>query len=68
MPPLPAVPGDIDGNRDVDLSDAAGFVDRLLGPFVDPVQAGWDRVDFDLDFDVDLRDLAAMQNAFDAAP
>ncbi|MBI4719361.1 MAG: PKD domain-containing protein [Planctomycetes bacterium] len=68
VPPLPAVPGDLDGDRDVDLSDAAGFVDRLLGPFVDPVQAGWDRVDFDLDYDVDLRDAAAMLIAFGAVP
>ena len=67
-PPEPAVPGDFNGDRVVDLVDHAAFVAVLLGPFVDPQRAGWYLLDFDLDFDVDfdvdLADLAAFQRAF----
>ena len=58
------VRGDADGDGDVDRADFAAFVDYLLGPFVDPQLAGWRFFDVDMDDDVDLRDLAAWQNAF----
>ena len=34
------------------------------GPLVDPELAGWYLLDFDLDFDVDLADLATFERVF----
>lgn len=61
---VPPVPGDFDGDRDVDLADWAAFQERMNGPFVNPTLAGWHIFDLDPDYDVDLRDFAHWQNAF----
>ncbi|MEK6677416.1 MAG: PKD domain-containing protein [Planctomycetota bacterium] len=64
VPPEPPVPGDFDGDADVDLVDLAGFIDRMNGPFVDPTLTGWHLFDLDPDYDVDLRDFAIWENGF----
>lgn len=64
IPLPPPVPGDFDGDGDVDLLDHKAFVLRMNGPFVDPTIAGWHLFDLDPDYDVDLRDFAVWQNAF----
>jgi len=61
VPPPPPVPGDFDGDQDVDLTDHAALVERLTGPLSDPVLAGWHLLDLDFDYDVDIRDFAAWQ-------
>jgi hypothetical protein len=61
---VPPVPGDFDGDRDVDLADWAAFQGRMNGPFEDPTLGGWHLFDLDPDYDVDLRDFAVWQNAF----
>jgi len=48
----------------VDWEDFAVFVDYLLGPYADPQLGGWPFFDIDTDDDVDLQDLAVLQNAF----
>ncbi len=59
------VPGDSDGDGDVDLDDFADFVDCLEGPEVIPAGAGClEYFDFDGDDDVDLGDFAALQGTF----
>jgi hypothetical protein len=63
------LPGDFDGDGQVDLDDYAHFADCMAGPNIppDPAQATVDACliafDFDLDNDVDLRDYAAFDGA-----
>jgi probable HAF family extracellular repeat protein len=52
MSPLP---GDLDGDGDRDLADAAGFHNAFTGPH-EPRIPGCERADLDLDADVDLDD------------
>jgi hypothetical protein len=68
--PLP-VPGDLDGDGDVDLTDYLSFADCLAGPEVPPAPPGpltpqecLDAFDFDADADVDLMDAAGFTLAF----
>ena len=61
--------GDVDGDFDVDLTDHAITADCLSGPESDVSQGVCSLEEFDLsdtddDGDVDLRDVAAIQNAF----
>ena len=60
--PGAALPGDLDGDGDVDLVDHAALVSCLAGP--DVPAAACDAVDFDRDGDVDIIDVAAFQVVF----
>ncbi|MCK4342739.1 MAG: PKD domain-containing protein [Phycisphaerae bacterium] len=60
---LPPLPGDLDGDCDVDLDDFAIFAGCMAGPD-NPYPAGCDDADLDIDDDVDLSDFAAFQSAF----
>jgi len=62
--PAQAVPGDMNQDGDVDLSDFALFRDCFLGPQNPNLQPGCQNARFDADSDVDLRDLAGFQIAF----
>ncbi|MCP4594325.1 MAG: hypothetical protein GY842_26650 [bacterium] len=65
---VPQIPGDADGDGDVELDDYAQFVGCLEGPGVVPGGANClDVFDFDDDNDVDLGDFAGMQTAFGGA-
>jgi hypothetical protein len=58
------IPGDLDANHEVSLSDVTNFVGCLGGPehpSVDPLCVA---ALFDADDDVDLRDVAGFQNRF----
>jgi len=57
------VPGDFDGDRDVDLEDWRVGFDCMLGPGVQ-VPRECRKSDMDLDGDVDLADVALFFNAF----
>ena len=63
-----SIPGDVDRDGDVDLTDQAGFISCLAGPDVLPspatprtVQECLDAFDFDGEADVDLADFARLQ-------
>jgi hypothetical protein len=63
------VPGDLDGDGDVDLGDFMLFAGALAGPAVwDPPQScdstHFIRADLDDDLDVDLADFAGFQQSF----
>lgn len=59
------VPGDFDGDRDVDLTDYAGFVACVeAGAGGGNMPDGCDAVDFDGDADLDLIDFGSLQRAF----
>jgi hypothetical protein len=58
------MPGDANGDGDVDLADFVSVTDSLLGPFDNPTQSGWQFFDVDSDSDIDLRDLASWQHRF----
>jgi len=58
----PSIPGDSDGDGDVDLADYANFADCLDQPV--PNQECLDSFDWDDDGDVDLMDFATFQVAF----
>ncbi|HNQ22519.1 MAG TPA: hypothetical protein PKK06_05435 [Phycisphaerae bacterium] len=60
------LPGDCDGDQDVDLADFADFSDCLGGPG-QGLGADCDCYDLDDDGDVDLRDFAEFQTAFTGA-
>jgi len=57
----PPVPGDYDGDGDVDLADMAGWSDCMTGPLGGPVSAPCTAFDLDADQDVDMEDFAVMQ-------
>jgi hypothetical protein len=61
------VPGDVDGDGDVDLVDFADFQLCFSGPGGGPLTSKCSRVDFDSDDDVDLADFGAFQLAFTGA-
>ena len=60
------IPGDVDGDGDVDLDDLAAFGACLTGPG-GGVPVDCDEADLDQDLDVDLADFAAFQEAFGAS-
>ena len=64
-----AVPGDVDGDLDVDFDDFSAFAACMGGPDVTTPPArrapgDFARADLDRDLDVDLRDFAAFQTLF----
>ncbi|MCK4660838.1 MAG: hypothetical protein KAV82_15065 [Phycisphaerae bacterium] len=59
-----ALPGDFNGDGDVDLTDFAQFGACMTGPDNDPVAPGCDMFDFDWDDDVDTDDFGGFQVAF----
>ena len=71
MCPPPLIPGDFDGDGNVDLSDFVAFEDCLAGPAAVPSptapvipQDCLDVFDLDPDADVDLQDFAEFQGMF----
>lgn len=70
--PLAEIPGDYDGDGDVDSDDYATFQDCLSGPAASPTPSGLgvtvadclDVFDRDCDADVDLKDFAYFQTVF----
>ncbi len=60
----PVIPGDSDGDGDVDLFDYAAYPDCVSGPGV-PSAPGCEIFDFDADGDVDLPDFGGLLLAFD---
>jgi hypothetical protein len=58
------VPGDFDGDGDVDLDDYAAYVGCVTGPAAGGVTPDCETFDFNLDNDVDLCDFAQFQKAF----
>ncbi len=62
-----AVPGDTDGDGDVDLIDFALFASCMSGPEV-AVEPACDAGDLDLDGDIDLRDLRSFEQYFSGSP
>ncbi|HNO77194.1 MAG TPA: hypothetical protein PKN33_03960 [Phycisphaerae bacterium] len=58
-----AIPGDCDGDGEVDLDDHADVIACLSGPSAG-VNAGCACFDFDLEGDTDLRDFANLQMVF----
>ena len=60
--PVLPVPGDLDGDRDVDLGDFGIFAGCMMGPGV-PHPGGCEAADLDGEGDVDLEDFAAFQRA-----
>lgn len=61
--PGPPIPGDCDGDGDVDFTDFVAFADCMNGP-EGGLGYGCACADFDLDSDVDLADFARIQIAF----
>jgi len=59
-----SLPGDVDGNGVVDLSDYLQFNIYTNGPDADPTYGDYLLLDLDADADVDLADFADMQNSF----
>lgn len=57
------VPGDLDGDGDVDLEDFEAFADCMLGPDI-PCPAGCEATDLTGDGDADLTDFTLFQAAF----
>jgi len=59
------MPGDFDGDGNVDLDDHAGFVGCLSGPdVVAPTELCREAFDFDFDSDVDLEDFGEFEMEF----
>ena len=58
-----AMPGDFDGDHDVDLQDFLSFQTCFTGPG-DPLAPACEPADFDGDGDVDLQDFLAFQTFF----
>ena len=59
----PPIPGDFDGDRDVDLADYVSLQECLSGPDA-PLLPGCEAADLDGDGDVDLADLLQFQASF----
>ena len=57
---VPACPGDLDGDNDIDISDLA----QLLANYGTPSGASYEDGDLDEDGDIDLADLAAMLGVY----
>lgn len=57
-----AVPGDADGDGDVDLTDYAAHSPCLMGPAM--ATPGSCHIDFDFDGDVDMHDMVLLQMVF----
>lgn len=57
-------PGDVDADGLIGLSDFAAFQNCLLGSGIGPVGAGCTTFDFECDDDVDLEDLADLQELY----
>lgn len=60
VPPLP-IPGDMDGDRDVDTSDYVLFEACATGPGVGPLPSNCELADLDQDGDVDQTDFGLFQ-------
>ncbi len=58
------LPGDLDGNGEVNLADLVDFVGCMNGPDGGSVDPTCDPGDFDPDTDIDLRDFAGFQKRF----
>lgn len=61
---LSSLPGDWDGDGDVDLQDFERFSGCITGPGGGPLGPGCNAFDFDGDLDVDLADFAHFLSAF----
>ena len=60
---LPPIPADCSGDGDVDLEDAAIFIDCIRGPGL-PLPSRCECTDYDGDGDADLDDARILQNCF----
>jgi uncharacterized membrane protein len=60
----PPLPGDADGDGDVDLTDYATFPGCLTGPNAGPPAPSCTAFDSEPDADIDLRDAGTLANAF----
>jgi len=60
--------GDVDCDRDVDISDFSEWPECMGGPFTIRPSADCAAFDFDADGDIDLRDAAALFRAFSPTP
>ena len=64
LTPVGGLPGDFDGDGDVDLDDFAEFVPCMTGPGNGSVAPGCEVFDFEPDDDVDLTDFAGFATIF----
>jgi hypothetical protein len=58
---VPSIPGDFDGDGDVDQSNFGHFQACVTGPDAGPLSGGCEDADFDQDNDVDLADFSVFQ-------
>jgi hypothetical protein len=64
IPLNPAVPGDADGDGDVDLLDFDIYLDCETGSEANDLPDGCEAFDFDQDQDIDREDFAVFQRVF----